>query len=247
MNTQPPDLGPTFHTVKRKKHPSTKVHDLGIEMRWGKPRVINQIYWNALPNAPYNFRLEHALVYEGDVSDGIQYKAIFACKTRVGLFISLTNHLANLYDLKLVNRNIFAVLREVDALLPTFRVTEKTPEAAIRLGPRVVATGIFVAALEDDGFRLTDFVEGQDCAMLSIGWLHKRGGRHFTVGGLNLRLTASGIVGEWRSFGGARGVDNLLQREFEKRCKGFGACLTPAGRKQCLAHLPPVRRTKAER
>jgi len=38
MQAAPPELGPFFAHVKHQSHPSPKLLDLGIQMRWGAPR-----------------------------------------------------------------------------------------------------------------------------------------------------------------------------------------------------------------
>ena len=242
MKKPPPDLGPAFATVKCQSHPSPKVHDIGVEMRWGTPRHTNRIYWAALANAPYNhrprYRFEDALVHEDDVPDNVEYQAHLARKTPVGLFIPLTAHLAGLYDFQLVNRDILVVLTEADAVLPTYLAVKAGHQAQFE--PAVEPpTGMLSADLEIAGFRLTDLVQNEDRVMLNISWQPLPGGRRFYfVGVIEMRLTAEGITAKWM-LPGPCGVNRMLREQFDQRCNGLKACLTAEGRKHCLAGIKP--------
>jgi hypothetical protein len=216
-------------------------------MKWGEPRHTNRIYWAALANAPYNYRFENALVHEDDVLPDVEYQSHLAQKTSVGMFIPLTAHLSALYDFKFVNRDIMVVLAEADALLPTSLVTTEVPRHAGKAGhlPQAAQateppTGMLSADLEIAGFRLTDLVQNEDRVMLNISWQPLPGGRRFYfVGVIEMRPTTGGLVGKWM-LPGPCGVNRPLRGEFDKRCPGIGACLTPAGRKHCLAGITPA-------
>ena len=243
MNTQLPDfgpvsLGPTFYTVKRQSHPSPDVHDLGVEMKWGKPQHTNRIYGIIHADGPYSF--DNALVHEDDVQPNVEYQSRLARKTKVGMFIPLTSHLAALYDFKFVTRDIMLVLAEVDAFLPTGLGIANIPRHAGKAGhqSQEAQTGMLSTDLEIDGYRLTDLLEEEHRAMLNISWLSKPGGRRFFVGVIEMRPTADGITAKWM-LPGPCGVNSLLRREFGKRCQGLDSCLTAAGQKHCLAGIKP--------
>src|ERR1035441_10424998 len=98
MHTPPPSLGPVFACAKRQSHLSAKVRNLR-------------------DHGPYAFRFEDVVVHEDDVLCDTEYQCYLARKTAVGMFVPLSACLLALYDRKQVNRDIFAVLAELDRLL----------------------------------------------------------------------------------------------------------------------------------
>ena len=256
MHTPPPSLGPVFACAKRQSHPSPKVHDLGIEMAWGKPQHTGRLYRNLRDHAPYAFRFEDVVVHEDDVFCDTEYQCYLSRKTAVGTFIPLSAYLLTLYDRKQVNRDIFVVLAELDRLLPPDRLvtTKGLLDFCHSLGkaeplppepPVDSRTGILAKDLETKGFRLTTFVQEGSRALLSISWLPKPGRRLFFAGILDLRSTREGIVGQWM-LPGSCGVLRLLHAEFEQVWAGPSACLTPRGLKHCLLEVDPQARQAVE-
>jgi hypothetical protein len=166
--------------------------------------------------------------------------------------------IAVLYERGRANRHIFAALVELDRLLPAERpVTARdivnfcqSLGEAKPLPPEHQVnppTDLLARDLEAQGFRITRRIAQEGRVMLDIGWLPnfrwlpKPGARVFFTGILELRPTRSGIAGQWM-LPGPCGVNHLLRREFEQLCKGPGACLTPAGRRRCLADVQPLPR-----
>ena len=179
-----------------------------------------------------------------------------ARKTAVGTFVPLSAYLLTLYDRKQVNRDIFAVLAELDRLLPSDRLvtTKDQLNFCSSLGkaeplppepPVDPQTGILAKDLETKGFRLTTFVQEGDRALLSISWLPKPGRRLFFAGILDLRRTQVGIVGQWM-LPGACGMHRLLHAEFAQLWAGPSANLTPKGLKHCLLEVDPQARQAVE-
>ena len=256
MHTPPPSLGPVFACAKRQSHPSPKVHDLGIEMAWGKPQHTGRLYRNLRDHAPYAFRFEDVVVHEDDVLCDTEYQCYLARKTAVGTFVPLSAYLLTLYDRKQVNRDIFAMLAELDRLLPPDRMvtTKGLLDLCHSLGkaeplppepPVDPQTGILAKDLETKGFRLTTFVQEGSRALLSISWLPKPGRRLFFAGILDLRRTQVGIVGQWM-LPGSCGVPRLLHAEFAQLWADPSACLTPEGLKHCLLEVDPQARQAVE-
>ena len=159
-------------------------------MAWGKPQHTVRLYRNLRDHAPHAFRFEDVVIHEDDVLCDTEYQCYLARKTAVGTFVPLSAYLLTLYDLKQVNRDIFAVLAELDRLLPPDRpvTTKGLLDLCPRLGkaeplppepPVDSPTGILAKDLETKGFRLTTFVQEGARALLSISWLPKPGRRHF--------------------------------------------------------------------
>ena len=66
MQAAPTELGPFFAHVKHQSHPSPKLLDLGIQMRWGAPRHSARLYRNLRDHAPYAFGFEDVVIHEED-------------------------------------------------------------------------------------------------------------------------------------------------------------------------------------
>ncbi|MGA2659368.1 MAG: hypothetical protein ABSH34_17830 [Verrucomicrobiota bacterium] len=148
-------------------------------------------------------------------------------------------------------RNIFDALADLERLLPPERhVTEEDIANLCRtLGkakpsppePRAdPPTGVLAKDLEAQGCRVTNYQLMLVRALLNIDWLPRPGGHQFFTGILEIRPTEDGVAGQWM-LPGPCGVNHLLRREFEKLCAGPGTCLTPEGRRQCLAGIKPLR------
>lgn len=250
MQTASPDLGPSFTRVKPQPHPGRKVHDLGIAMQWGRPRQTARLYRNIRNHAPQIFDFECVVIHEEDARGDFYYQAYQARETNVGMFYPLTAYMVSQYNIMAMSRNIFAALAELDRLLPPERhVTEKEVALYCRsLGkakplppePRAEPpTGLLTENLEAQGFRLTCHVPSEGRVNVGISWLARPGGHWFFTGAVEMRPTEGGLTGHWR-LPGPCGVNRLLRREFEQKCEGLVACLSPAGRRCCLAGtLPP--------
>jgi hypothetical protein len=252
MQAAPTELGPFFAHVKHQSHPSPKLLDLGIQMRWGAPRHSARLYRNLRDHAPYVFGFEDVVIHEEDAIEDFDYQPSCVRRTAVGTFYPLSAFIAALYERRKANRNIFTALAELDRLLPAERpVTTRdivnfcqSLGEAKPLPPERQAdppTDLLARDLETRGFRITRRIAQKGGVVLDIGWLPKPGARVFFTGILELRPTGSGIAGQWMPPGPC-GVNRLLRREFEQLCKGPGACLSPAGRRHCLADVEPLPR-----
>jgi len=241
------DLGPFFSPAKPQPHPDRKVHDLGIQLQWGRPQHTARLYRNIRDYAPQIFDFGCVVIHEEDARGSFEYQAFMARKTRVGTFYPLTAYIQALYVGGALNRNIFAALAELERLMPPERhVTEKEILDFCRsLGkakPRPPEpqpeppTGLLAEHLEAQGFRLTRDAALDGRGMLNISWLSRPGGHLFFVGILALRPTGGGIAGQWR-LPGPCGVNHLLREEFEQMCNGLMACLSPEGHRRCLAGI----------
>ena len=258
MQAAPTELGPSFAHVKRQSHPNPKLLDLGIQMRWGAPQHSARLYRNLRDHAPYAFSFEDVVIHEEDAIEDFDYQPSYTRRTAVGTFYPVSAFIAVLYERGRANRHIFAALVELDRLLPAERpVTARdivnfcqSLGEAKPLPPEHQVnppTDLLARDLEARGFRITRRIAQEGRVMLDIGWLPnfrwlpKPGARVFFTGILELRPTRSGIAGQWM-LPGPCGVNHLLRREFEQLCKGPGACLTPAGRRRCLADVQPLPR-----
>jgi hypothetical protein len=86
MQAAPPELGPFFAHVKRQSHPSPKLLDLGIQMRWGAPRHSARLYRNLRDHAPYAFGFDDVVIHEEDAIEDFDYQPSYARRTAVGTF-----------------------------------------------------------------------------------------------------------------------------------------------------------------
>ncbi len=224
MQAAPPELGPFFAHVKHQSHPSPKLLDLGIQMRWGAPRHSARLFRNLRDHAPYAFGFEDVVIHEEDAIGDFDYQPSYARRTAVGTFYPLSAFIAALYERRRANRNIFTALVELDRLLPAERpVTTRdivnfcqSLGEAKPLPPECQAdplTHLLTRDLEARGFRITRRIAQQGRIMLDIGWLPKPSARVFFTGILELRPTGSGIAGRWMPPGpcGVMGVTRCTQ------------------------------------
>ncbi len=121
MQAAPPELGPFFAHVKHQSHPSPKLLDLGIQMRWGAPRHSARLYRNLRDHAPYAFGFDDVVIHEEDAIEDFDYQPSYARRTAVGTFYPLSAFIAALYERGRANRDIFTALAELDRLLPAER------------------------------------------------------------------------------------------------------------------------------
>jgi len=251
MKAASPDLGPFFSPAKPQPHPGRRVHDLGIQMQWGRPQHTARLYRNIRDWAPQIFDFDCVVIHEDDARGSFEYQALMARKTRVGTFYPLTAYMQAQYAGRAMSRNIFAALAELDPLMPPERhVTEmEILDLCRTLGkakPRPPEpqpespTGLLAENLEVRGFRLDGSVTCDGRVTLNISWFSRPGGHPCFVGILELRPTEGGIAGRWR-LPGPRGVNHLLRREFEQMCDGLVACLSPEGHRRCLAGIALLR------
>ena len=125
--------GPVFATDRRQSNPSKKIHDLGIQMKWGTPEHVARLYRNFSDHAPHAFTFDHVVIHEDDVLRAFDYQPSLSRKTAVGTFYPLAAYLLELYLGRDVDRNIFSVLADLDRILPQEQfVTSQTGNGKAR-------------------------------------------------------------------------------------------------------------------
>ena len=241
MNPVSSKPGPFFFAEKPQDHPGSKVHDLGIVMKWGTPAHVARLYRKLSPSAAEVFTFDHVLIHEDDAPGEFDYQPSLACNTRVGTFYPLSAYLLYLYISGEVERNIFSVLVELDQVLPRewpFVIQAGNIKALPRMYRKLLAEN-----LETQRFCIARRIPEEGRVLLDIGWLTRPEGwlstpegRAFFTGILELRLTKEGFAGQWM-LPGQCGINHLLRREFEQLCPRPGDCLSRKGRVQFTAGL----------
>jgi hypothetical protein len=126
-------------------------------------------------------------------------------------FLPLESLLVALYRSGDVSRSIFAVLRDLESLVP-FHSSVRKPAAG---------KGLLVPPAEAHGFVLTTLLRDPGLIYADFGWKPRAQANPFHVCLATFRTTAAGLqdAGEWRPHGSV-GVAQLLAAEFHRMVPG---------------------------
>ena len=197
-----------------------KVEPLGISIEWATPKIAPRIALfrqSSLPCGPA--RLEHILVYVGQLPFSIECLDCHVLEDPAGTFLPLESVLAHLYQTHNGARCIFDLLSDLTTRIP---IRNKLVRPFNR-------SGLLIPEVETRGYFLNTGLQGDQGLIAEIGWRPREGHAAFHVG--LCKFGPDNPVGDAQWVSGLTiGISQLLSLELRRGTPGNPASLfTPLG------------------